>query len=334
MANTIVVVSVTGEHAVDIGGRPTRGEWFVLGLLVLVLPVASMVGWLVSRIPTQRRRELAAAGSVAVAILGAVLGGPSPRVVTNLILVGIAVALILVLTASGIGSILGWAASMTVAHLAEAGSLLLRALPVLLLTILVFFNSPVWLMAATVSRTRLWLALSFLFAIAAAFVVSVMVDRIRPMVDTAAPDPGHAAKLDGTPFATMPEPPDAKTLTRAERANVYFVLAVSQLGHILVVAVVTALLFLVLGLILLSPELLAAWTRNGSSDGMFLGMTIPVPNALIQVTLFLGALTFMYISARAVTDDTYRSTFLDPLIDDLRLTLTARNRYRAAVPAR
>jgi hypothetical protein len=56
-------------------------------------------------------------------------------------------------------------------------------------------------------------------------------------------------------------------------------------------------------------------------------MTFPVPQSLIQITLFLAALTFMYVSARAVEGD-YRSRFLDPLIDDLRLTLVARNRYR------
>lgn len=72
-----------------------------------------------------------------------------------------------------------------------------------------------------------------------------------------------------------------------------------------------------LGLILLSPELLAEWTRNGSSDGTLLGMTIAVPQALMHVTLFLAALTFMYVSARAVGDGEYRSQFLDPLIDDL-----------------
>jgi hypothetical protein len=112
-----------------------------------------------------------------------------------------------------------------------------------------------------------------------------------------------------------------------------FVLAASQLAQILIVAAVTALLFFGLGLILLSPELLAAWTRNGTSDGTLLGMTIPVPQALIQITMFLGALTFMYVSARAVGDGEYRSQFLDPLVDDLRLTLCARNRYRAAVSA-
>ena len=52
--------------------------------------------------------------------------------------------------------------------------------------------------------------------------------------------------------------------------------------------------------------------------------------AFIQVTLFLGALTLMYLSARGVGDREYRSVFLDPLIGDLRLTLVAGNRYRAA----
>ncbi|SEH76141.1 hypothetical protein SAMN04489835_3776 [Mycolicibacterium rutilum] len=334
MANTVVVVLVTGKHAIDIDGRPTRGEWFVLLILVLVLPLAGTVGWWVSRIAAPVGRRFAAATSLVVAMLGAVFGGPSPHVYTNLLIVVAVVAIMLTLTATGLGSILGWASHITLAHLAEAGSLLLRALPVLLLTFLVFFNSPVWLMAATVSRTRLWLALCFLGAIAAAFVVSMTVDRMRPMVNAAQPDARHAARLDDTPFAAMPDPAEIKPLSRVERMNVYFVLGVSQLAQILVVAVVTALLFLVLGLILLSPELLAAWTRNGSSDGRFLGMTIPVPDALIQVTLFLGALTFMYVSARAVGDDTYRDQFTTPLIDGLRVTLTARNRYRAAVPAR
>lgn len=334
MANSVLVVSITGQHAIDIEGQPTRAEWFVLVLLVLVLPVAVTIGWLVSRIESLRDRTVAAVLSVAVSVAGAVFGGPGPRIAGNLLLVAAAAGIILALTASGAGSILGLSAQMTMSHLAEAGSLLLRALPVLLLTFLVFFNSPVWLMASTVSRSRLWLAIVFLSAIAVAFVVSVTVDRVRPMINTLQPEGERAARLAGTPFATMPEPSEIKGLNRAERFNVYLVLALAQLAHILVVAVLTASIFFVLGLILLSPELLAAWTRNGSSDGTFLGMTIPVPDALIQITLFLGALTFMYISARAVGDSDYRSRFFDPLIDDLRLTLDARSRYRAAVPAR
>jgi hypothetical protein len=189
-------------------------------------------------------------------------------------------------------------------------------------------------MATTISRPRLWLALLFLALLAALFVVSVTIERFRPIMNALDPTDDHGTRLEGTPFESMPEPADTLPLRRTEQANVMFVLAVSQLAQIVVVAVVTALLFFILGLILLSPELLAAWTRNGSSDGTFLGMTIPVPQALIQITLFLGALTFMYVSARAAGDGEYRSQFLDPLIDDLRLTLVARNRYRAIVSAR
>jgi MFS family permease len=334
MANSALVVLISGEHTINIEGQPTRTEWFVLGLIVLVLPIASTVGWFVSRISTVRGRTIAAAVAVATATAGSIIGGPSPRVLVDLAFEAVVIAIILALTASGAGSMLAWTARTTLSHLAAAGSLMVRALPVLLLTFLVFFNSPVWLMATTISRPRLWLALLFLALLAALFVVSVTIERFRPIMNALDPTDDHGTRLEGTPFESMPEPADTLPLRRTEQANVMFVLAVSQLAQIVVVAVVTALLFFILGLILLSPELLAAWTRNGSSDGTFLGMTIPVPQALIQITLFLGALTFMYVSARAAGDGEYRSQFLDPLIDDLRLTLVARNRYRAIVSAR
>ena len=333
MANSALVVATTGKHTIDINGHPTRTEWFVLALIVLVLPVAVFVGWWVSRLSTVRGRSVAATVAVSIAIAGGVVGGPSPRVLVDLLFEGIVIAAILALTACGAGSILGWAVQMTTSNLAAVGSMVTRALPLLLLTILVFFNSPVWLMAATVSRPRLWLALMFL-------------DRDRGGVrgvrhrrpgqavlaeDERADD--HSERLAGTPFETMPEPATVRPLSRIERLNVMFVVAASQLSQILIIAAMTALLFLILGLILLSPELLAAWTRNGRSDGTVLGMTIPVPDSLIQITFFLGALTFMYISARTVSDAEYRTRFFDPLIDDVRLTLTARNRYRAAVAA-
>jgi archaellum component FlaG (FlaF/FlaG flagellin family) len=117
-------------------------------------------------------------------------------------------------------------------------------------------------MASTVSRPRLWLAILFLTAIAAAFVVSVTVERVRPMTGTLEPAADRTTRLAGTPFDTMADPSNVKPLNRAERLNVYLVVAIAQLAHIFVVAVVTALLYFVLGLILLSPELLAAWTRR------------------------------------------------------------------------
>jgi hypothetical protein len=217
---------------------------------------------------------------------------------------------------------------MTLANLASVGNLLLGALPVMLLTVLVFFNGPVWTMASTITRPRLWVALLFLMLIAVTFLVSSTLSLVGPILSPDAKRPEDAAQLDGTPFETMPDRPRRVKLSKAERLNVVFVLAMSQVVQVLTVSIVTGLLFFVLGLILISPELLAALTNGGSSDGEFLGMTLPVPQALIHITMFLTALTFMYLAARTVGDKDYRAQFLDPLIEDLRFTLVARDRYR------
>jgi hypothetical protein len=332
MANSVLVVMITGKHTIDINGQPTRNEWFVLGLLVLVAPVAALLGWRVSRITGVPTRTVVATVSALVVAASGVVGGPSERIAVNLVTEAVVIVATLVLTASGIGSILGWGLRTAVENLSFIGALFVRALPVVLLTVLVFFNTYVWLMASIVSRPRLWLALLFLGAISVAFITSATVDRVRPMLSSSRHSEDDDGRLAGTPFEAMPDPDVAPRLSRGERINVVFVLACSQVLQVGLVAVVAALIFFTLGLILLSPELLAQWTRNGSSDGEILGMTLPVPQSLIQTSMFLAALTFMYISARAVGDADYRARFIDPLIDDLRLTLVARSRYRTAVP--
>jgi hypothetical protein len=335
MANSVAVVAITDEHTIDIAGQPTRDEWFILGLLVLVLPVAAAAGWWVSRVESLRTRTAAAAISVLISILGAVFGGPSPRLGLDLVYVGVVIAVIIASTASGLGSILGWALNATAHNLALAGTLFVRALPVLLLTVLAFFNTYMWLMASIVSRTRLLLALGFLGVIAVAFITSATVERVRPMLTATDRPDGDDPGLAATPFHGLPAPEHRIPVTRIERVNVVFVLVVSQVLQVLMVAIITALIFFVLGLILLNPTLLAEWTRNGSAEGELLGMTLPIPQALIQISMFLGGLTFMYVSARAVGDAEYRVQFLAPLIEDLRVTLDARDRYRLAtdIPA-
>ncbi|MBI3691054.1 MAG: hypothetical protein HY239_10490 [Mycolicibacterium aromaticivorans] len=186
-------------------------------------------------------------------------------------------------------------------------------------------------MAAIVSRERLWLAIGFLFAIAAAFLVSSTLERVRPILGETAAAPEDADRLAGTPFEGIADEPGVDPLSRAERANVVFVVAASQVGQVLTVALATGAIFFVLGLIVLSPPLLASWTRDsGRNDGHILGMTLPVPDPLIQTTMMLTAITFMYLAAKAVTDKEYRAQFLDPLLAELRITLVARDRYRSS----
>lgn len=326
--SSVLVVAVTGKHTIAIDGSPTRTEWFVLAVLLLVLPIAAIIGWAVARLGTARSAGAASTVAVLLTVASGFYGGMTARSGVNLVIELLVIAVVLLCTATGIGSILSFAAQVTISNLASVGSLFVRALPVVLLTVLVFFNTYVWVMASTLSRTRLWLALAFLFAVATVFLGSSTLERVRPILRPDAKEPEDDGRLSGTPFADMADRPRRVRLSKPERLNVVFVLLLSQMVQILTVAIVTALIFFVLGLIVLSPELLAAWTRNGSADGQLLGMTFPVPQALIQTTMFLAALTFMYLSARAVSDVEQRNRFFDPLLDDLRLTLVARDRYR------
>ena len=321
---------ITGGHDVEITGEPTTSQLIVLAIIGLALPLMAIVGWLVSRSRSGRTRAgIATLAVVTVACVAATVGGA-----TDLAQGAVVVAAVLMLTGCGVGSVVGWAVRTMLSHLATVGALVVRALPVVLLTALVFFNTYVWLMAATISGNRLGLAMAFLVSIAAAFVISATRERVKPMLQSTAAlpnDPKDTERLADTPFATLPDAADCAPLKRAERLNVIFVLATSQLAQIVVVAVVTATIYLILGVIILDPSLLNEWTHTYKSTATVLGFTLPVPDSLIHMTLFLGALTFMYVSARAAGDAEYRSTFLDPLIDDLHTTLIARNRYRGAV---
>ncbi|WP_116541114.1 hypothetical protein [Mycobacterium uberis] len=77
---------------------------------------------------------------------------------------------------------------------------MVRALPVALL---LFFNTYVWIMTATITGERLWLASMFLTVIPSAFVVSATVDRAKPMLKLTAELPKNAEKLADTPFVAM-----------------------------------------------------------------------------------------------------------------------------------
>jgi len=45
----------------------------------------------------------------------------------------------------------------------------------------------------------------------------------------------------------------------------------------------------VLGLLVLSQPIVADWTKQAAAQGTMLGMTLPVPQPLILVTMFIGA---------------------------------------------
>jgi hypothetical protein len=318
---------LTGRHELWIGA-PIAVQRIGLAVGIVALPAAAGLGWCVARMPGDRSQAIVSVVSAVILVAsGAVKGSTFEHHLARLIAAVGAVALVLVLTASGLGSVIGWAVRLALTQIVDAWGLLIRALPVVLLSVLVFFNTAVWAMAASLSAARFALAMVIFHVIAISFVVQETMEHAKPTLIAATAASGHAERLADTPFEHMPDPAEPRPLTRAERFNVVFVLAATQIARIFTVAFVTWLLFFVVGLVLTTPELMHIWSQHTPKYGTLLGYPLPVPQALIQTTLFLGALTFMYVSARAAGDGDYQSQFLDPLVDDLKVTLLARNRY-------
>jgi MFS family permease len=328
-AFSLVAYEMTGQ--VHFVGAPPLVQRFGLAISLLAIPLAAGIGWIVARRVSDRGQAIVSTVAVVVGIGTQAVKGHTYQQHWERLAEGVvAVLVILLLTAVGAGSVIGWAVRLALSQFVAAWALLARALPVVLLSVLVFFNTAVWTMASTLSPARFGLALDIFLLIAIAFVVQGTVEHAKPTLMAASASPHRAAELAGTPFEHMPDPSDPtaiKPLTRDERSNVILTLVVAQLTRILTVAWVTQLLFFLAGLVMLTPELLRQWTQHPLIHATLFGVPIPVPQSLINMNFFLGTLTFMYVSARSVGDGEYRHEFLDPMIEDLELTLLARNRY-------
>ncbi|TRW88874.1 hypothetical protein FK535_00935 [Mycolicibacterium sp. 018/SC-01/001] len=294
----LYVLVASGDRDIDISASPTVADWSVLVVLALLLPLMAAVAFAVSRIPNPRVRTAIAWGSIVAGLASDTYETAGWAVVRTEVVDIVVILLILTATGTGLGAILGWALRTTFTHLRSAGQLLARALPVVLLTLLVFFNNTVWYIAANLETGRIWLLVAGMAAIALAFTVTESVHACRPLLADA-------------------EPPRR----RSERVKVVAVVSLAQSIQALVLALVTGVIFFAMGLIVLNAAVLDHLTDGNPASTHWLDIALPVDQALAHITAILIAMTFMYLSARAATDAKHRAEFVDPLLDDLRATL-------------
>ncbi|MGN7778583.1 hypothetical protein ACTJJE_03570 [Mycolicibacterium sp. 22603] len=324
MLLSLVVTIASGDRDIDIDGAPTASQWVAL-VVLLGIPVAmALAGYGVGRIRSTGGRWVASAAAVVVGVCSDWPGDDVADVLRDVAVDSSVVAGIVLATGSGVGSILGWSARVAVGQLRSAGRLVIRTLPVVLLTVLVFFNSVVWSIASHLSASRMLLLVGFLTLIAVAFVVSGISDHLP----TAGASAGHQG-LAETPFATLPPPADGGPLRRTERANLVLVATISQVTQMAILAAVTGAVFFAMGLIVLNPAVSEKLAGGAVTQSVWFDVALPVSVAHVHVTALLMALTFMYVSARAVGDGEYRREFLDPVLADMELAIAARHRYRA-----
>ncbi len=243
------------------------------------------------------------------------------------------------LTYLGIGSIVLWALRFASIQFGALGTLMSGALPLLMITVLVFFTADLWQLTARLTRDRLWQTVGFLALVAVAFMVVTIQDEVRSLRKGRAATKPAPELLKGTPLAMYADgdlatPPP---VSRPEKVNVLAVMVVSQAIQVVLFTAVIFAFFLTLGIIAVPDDVAVVWSQETTCPdgaqppcaGTWFGIKTPLTQTLVQTSLFVAVLSGLYFTVNSSVDPQYRKRFFEPLIADLAVSLAGRDVYRS-----
>jgi hypothetical protein len=235
------------------------------------------------------------------------------------------------------GPVLVWALRRTRSQLGLLVPLVTRALPLLLLFLVVMFiNTEVWQVASSLPVGVLWLTVLLFAALAVLFLVARLpeeVDRVLGEVDDERDGVALRRAVAGTPVeeacARLLEDLSSEQraelrvpLGRLQRLNLMLVLLVVQATQVLLLALAVFAFFTVFGVVAVRPEIVESWLGHEPTGGS-------LSTQLVQVSIFLAAFSGLYFTVYAITDETYRRQFFTQITTELEHAVGVRAVYRA-----
>ncbi len=332
-ALTMLLANLTGDN-------PDSGYAARLGVIALVLIAAPFVLEILHRLGTRvgevlRRWAAVLVMAIFVVIMPLTVSGWSGAAAAEAP-VFIVISLIAVwLTYLGFGSIALWAFRFAWVQLGALGTLMSRALPLLMLTVVVYFTGELWQLSARMSRERLWQTIGFLSLVALLFMVATIRDEVAALRQDRSAREDSTSLLADTPLAEISTGPAARTpLSLAEQANVVAVMVVAQAIQVVLFTAGLFGFFLALGLIAIPDDVTVLWAGEESCAvgvppcaGTWFGIHIPVPQTVVHTSLFVAVLSGLYFTVSTSVDPLYRQRFFDPLIADVAVSLAGRDAY-------
>ncbi|MGV0837947.1 hypothetical protein, partial [Mycolicibacterium thermoresistibile] len=334
----LIALTMTLSELTD--GDPNWGLIIRLGAFTAVLTAAPFVLHLLRRTGS----ALSAAGrrtSALVVMALFVIGLPfadsgfSGVAAAEALLFALVALLAVWLTYIGFGAIASWAFRFAWVQLGALGTLMSRALPLLMLTVVVYFSGELWQLSARMSRERLWQTIGFLALIAIVFMVTTIRDEVDALrADRAGPtDP--AQLLADTPLAVEPgHRPKRTPLSVAEQINVVAVMVVAQAIQVVLFTAGLFAFFVALGFVAVPDDVTVLWSGETvcvvgepPCAGTWFGIHIPVPQTVVHMSLFVAVLSGLYFTVSTSVDPMYRQRFFEPLIADVAVSLAGRDAY-------
>lgn len=332
-AVTMLLAEVTGDS-------PDYGYALRLGLIAVVLVAAQFALYLLhgldtTRGETGRRTAALAVMAIFVVVMPVTVSGWSAAAAAEAPAFVVITVLSIWLTYIGFGSIAAWAFRFAWVQLGALGTLMSRALPLLMLTVVVYFTGELWQLAARMTRQRLWQVIGFLAFVALAFMVTTIRDEVRALRDDRAEQTDQASLLTGTPLAVASGEQIPRTpLSRAEQINVVAVMVVSQAIQVVFFTAGLFAFFLALGIVAVPYDVAVLWSGEQTCAvgqppcaGTWFGVHIPIPQTVVHMSLFVAVLSGLYFTVSTSVDPLYRQRFFDPLIADVAVSLAGRDAY-------
>lgn len=332
------LIAVTALIADVSDGHVEVGTAVRLAIMAVVLTAAPFVLYVLHRAGTTRSEAGRRSAALFVMALF-VIGFPvADRGWTGLTLAEVAgfgiVALLAVwLTYLGIGSIALWAFRFAWVQFGALGTLMSRALPLLMLTVVVYFTGELWQLSARMTRERLWQTIGFLALVALLFMVVTIRDEVQALREDRSGPRDSAALLSGTPLAAESDP-TRTPLSLGEQVNVVAVMVVAQAIQVVFFTTGLFAFFVALGTIAIPDDVTVLWSAEQSCPvgqppcaGTWFGIHVPIPQTVVHTSLFVAVLSGLYFTVSTSVDPLYRQRFFDPLIADVAVSLAGRDAY-------
>jgi hypothetical protein len=243
-------------------------------------------------------------------------------------------------TSYGVVPITRWAGARTARELEQVMSLLVRALPLLILFItFIFLQNEAWQITAGLHGPYYWIVLGLFVVIGVGFSVIRLPREIGQLSEFESWDVA-VGRVDSTPAsalvdeATPNQRADTPPLSKRQWGNVALVFLFSQGLQVMLVSAMVFVFLFVFGVLVVTEPVARGFVDaqpNVLASFELWGRDLVITEELLRVTGFLTVFSGLYFSVTAVTDESYRKEFSGEILEEMRRSLAVRAVYLAAL---
>jgi hypothetical protein len=249
-----------------------------------------------------------------------------------LVIQALLLAAIYVITRFALLSMIGWGIRQTVKSASDLYVVATKALPLLLIVMIVLFiNTEMWQVAGSLDSTLLWSSAGLLLVLGVLVTLERTNDQVRELDPAAAIDHVRAS-CAGTPLAGQADRLTAvggPDLRRPQRRNLLIAAMFTQLVQAALIGMLVFAFFLVFGMVAITVPVQQTWMGDlGSADVFWtIGQDHALSRALVRVSTFLGAFAAFYVTIYASSDPVYRASFSEDTGASLQQAVNVRRVY-------